>query len=728
MRIYLTGIEWLTQPPAGNRLRWWYPLDDDSTGSYLGFTEAIVVERARLDEDIPQIEPGAGKAFPATGSVPYSWWDTIGNVNLAGIDLPVVHSLVPAVQALRFTYRGPTTRLLLRDSSRDATLLDTVVADGEHVRFESADIDEVVVYAHSARLEDLDTLDMFAPRGLDWKQIAIVGGTPTLGANLGDVVARHGGGSMLSEAEWGELVQMAQEAAASTPADAVPGEPNKWESFNLTLSLRWELAALFGMGYFDGPHADVSHLDEIDTSVELAGPELKPLAYRVRDRLGVAETSNIMVCAPWPAPPLTAPGTPQYVDPQVRFNPDGTFDATVEMRWLHSDPRALGVAIEEEISNSPSIGGSPVVESFEHRSRMSDDPPGLGRVARAFDVSFHDVTLRSTARASDAWDRLSPASPASPDTALALYHEPVPPGLRPGTYNAGTVRLPRQLGNTFVADWTPDVIVQTASGRVTIYRQVAQPRVETATAQLPAEVTGDRHRVRVSGVTSLGDFDGGYMSANGIKYTIVDISGSDVIFDAPGAGNSAVALFPPGPATLQQDDKDVSLWTAVADFPAVGLPDELVFNDSVPGPTGGTDVLSYVARVAFLGHLGPASNVAQVIRIANTPPVPPSFSVDLLGVDFYDRTMVKIRLTNPVASGRFAVWWADGSRNAAQFADHAVPGEYGAQPAHAQRYLFDVLSIPIPENQVRTVTIGVQAESAGGGQSGFTVVPVLIPT
>lgn len=504
MKIYLAGIEWISQPVEGNRLRWWYPVDDQISGSYLGLPEAIVVERAPISEDLPQLDAVTGKTFPATSVVPYGWWDPVGDVDLLGIDMPAKHHLVPSVQAVRFTYRGPDTRLILRDSSRDATLLDEVVANGDFIYFESADIDEVVVYSYACRLENLETLDMFKPRGLDWEQIAVISVAPTMDVPLSDVLARHGGSSTLTDAEWDELTQMAQQASASTPAGAVDGEPTRWESFNLTLALRWEIATLFGMGYFDGPHADVSPLDEVDTSIELTVPGPGAYAYRVSDRAMAADVSNIVVCPPWPAPPLAAPGAPHYIDPQVRLNPDGTFGATAEMTWTHTDPRAIGVVIEEEISSSPSIGSDATTETFEHRSRADDDPPGMGRLARAFDVPFHDVTLTATAWASDAWDRVSPASPSTPATPLTLHHEPVPPGLRPGTYNAGSVRLPRQLGDGFVDEWAPDTIVQHAAGRVLIYRQVAQPRIETGTAQLPVLIAGDRHRVTISGVSGWG--------------------------------------------------------------------------------------------------------------------------------------------------------------------------------------------------------------------------------
>jgi hypothetical protein len=137
--------------------------------------------------------------------------------------------------------------------------------------------------------------------------------------------------------------------------------------------------------------------------------------------------------------------------------------------------------------------------------------------------------------------------------------------------------------------------------------------------------------------------------------------------------------------------------------------------------------LWYCTRISYLGRLGPASNVAQAMRIPVTPTVPPPFSVETLGIDFYNRTMVKIRFTNPVSGGLYTVWWASGAHNPTGFGDNAVPGEYRAQEPYLERYLFDVLSLPVPQTTDRTVTIGVQQVNEGEGQSDFETVQTVLP-
>ena len=104
MNIYLAGLGWLTDVPAGNRLRWHYPLDAlAGAGDYLGLPEVIIVERAWLNEDLPQ--PGSVVGGVVEPMVPISWWDHQGDVTPTGF-LPLVYQLADPVQAARFVYRG----------------------------------------------------------------------------------------------------------------------------------------------------------------------------------------------------------------------------------------------------------------------------------------------------------------------------------------------------------------------------------------------------------------------------------------------------------------------------------------------------------------------------------------------------------------------------------------------------------------------------------------------
>jgi hypothetical protein len=50
-----------------------------------------------------------------------------------------------------------------------------------------------------------------------------------------------------------------------------------------------------------------------------------------------------------------------------------------------------------------------------------------------------------------------------------------------------------------------------------------------------------------------------------------------------------------------------------------------------------------------------------------------------------------------------------------------------AQTPYNNRYLFDVLAIPLPQTVNRTITIDVQRVSEGEGQGGFETVSVTLP-
>ena len=154
--------------------------------------------------------------------------------------------------------------------------------------------------------------------------------------------------------------------------------------------------------------------------------------------------------------------------------------------------------------------------------------------------------------------------------------------------------------------------------------------------------------------------------------------------------------------------------------------DERVFSDPLPPPSGSA-VESYCARLAFYGRLSPASNVVRALRIAPVPAVPPPFGVEILGIDYFHRTMLKIRFTTPVSSGRFRVWWAPEVVAAADLGRVGATGHQGGQEAQMGALLYDVLALPIPQHVGRTVTIGVQRVAEGGLQSDFTTVVFVIP-
>lgn len=745
MRIHLSALGWIDDAPRGHRLRWHYPVQQHTaSGGYLGLPDRIIVERAPLDDKDLYTSPLTSSAYP------YSWWEARPDVSVFGFVPPHEYTLTTPVQAIRFHYQGSPARIVIRDAVNDVVTFDRLVNTGDAIYAEGAFIDAVSIYATWAMLTDIHVLDLFKSHGLPFEPIAEIEVAATYAAALATIAKRYDQPPTISAAEWGELQAAVTAANASSPGTEVVGTPTAWDAFQIVLGLRWEFALLGGFAFFDGPRSDVCELDDLSGAI-LKGPPGSLMAYRVRDAKGPAGHSNLVLCAPWPAPALSAPNAPWYVNPEVRLRegkttfadssvlathaslanyvPLLTFDGDYTVRatsgWQQADARALGVEMEEVVSASPTTGAAGRTTIFMSRSRRMDDPPLQGSVARVFDVAFIDVTLRARARAIDAWDRVSAYSPWSPVTPLVLRHEPSAPPLETATYQAGTAHIARAVGRPGVPDWQPDPIVKQAAGQVYIYRRTVKPRTANVTVSAPLAITPGVYRVNVTGAASLNDFLGGTLSVGAFSETVLAASGSTVDIPIPDNG-LPVTLFSAGAGRLTQDPLTPSLWTHVATFSALGLPDELVFSDALPPPAG-LVVESYCARIAFMGRLGPLGNVAAAIRVPTVPVVPPPFVVDVLGVDFYRRTMIKLRFTTPPASGRYTIWWADGNIAASQLPRRGAAGTYGAQQPANGDVLYDVLPLPIPAHVNRTITIGVQNVTDGGVQGDFVTSPIVLP-
>jgi hypothetical protein len=736
MRIHLSALGWIDDAPRGHRLRWHYPVEEIvAGGNYLGLPKRIIVERAPLDSRDLYQHPLASSAYP------YNWWEARPDISVAAFSPPHKVALPSPVQGIRFDYRGSPARIVIRDAASDIVAYDRLVANGDSVYAEAALLDTVEVYATWAMISNLHVLDLFKSHGLVFERIAELQVAAAYAEPLATVAARYDQPVTIGDTEWSELVEAVDAANASSPGGEEPGTPTSWQSVQIVLGLRWEFALLGGFAFFDGPRTVASALDTLGNILEAVPGTF--MVYRVRDVDGPAGRSNLVVCAPWPAAALVAPGAPWYVDPEVRlrearsvppgigalashaslknYTPllafDGDYNVRTTLRWQQNDPRALGVEIEEVVSASPAIGSPARTTSFMSRSRRIDDPPLQGSVARNFDVAFIDVTLRSRARAVDAWDRTSAASPWSPVTPLVLHHEPMAPPLQSGSHAGGVTRLQRAVGELGMPDWQPDPIVEQASGQVFVYRRTTSPRTANGMASGPWPVSPGRYRVSITGVPNLGDFVGGTLSVGAFSDTIVAATSSTVDVTVPDNG-APVTLFSAGRAHLSQNPLTLALWSHVATFAAVGLPTDLVFSEPLPPPSG-LVVESYSARVAFLGRLGPLGTVAAIIRTPPVPVVPPPFTVDVLGIDFYRRTMIKLRFTTPPEAGRYTVWWADGNVSSGEFPRRGAAGIYGAQQPADGDVLYDVLPLPIPAHVDRTVTIGVQRVLDGGVQGDF---------
>jgi hypothetical protein len=743
MRIHLSALGWIVDAPSGNRLRWHYPADAVHDGRYIGLPERVRIDRA------PVQSRETSRDDPLTGHYPIAWWDLVGDVPVSSSIPLFVHTLTQPVQVFAFTWIGGATRFRVGNAGGGQDVYDRVILPGEHIIVHGALIDTVVVYAATGTLKDVRTLDLFRDRGLKWTRLAEIAVAPALALGLDDVAPRYVTPPTISAGQWRDLSDQAATAQASQPADAIEGELTEWESLALVVGMRWEIAVLAGSAFVDGPHAERTTFDKLSQDL-LAAPTTDQMAYRVVAVGGPKASSNIAVCPAGVVAPLGAPSVPTYVNPVVHLRERGTastagpepgrgrvarfkalstarpdFEVHARVAWTQSDPLALGVEIEERVSASAIAPSAAEVTRYSVRTRRGDAEPLEASITRVLDVDFPDVTLKARARAIDAWDRSSAPSPWSAPASLTLRHEPPAPPLASAAYDAGTVRLTRALGVPGVPDWAPDVLVRKTAGRVVVYRQTNAPRSVAGTIGAPTPGAGGLYRAVVSGVPSLGDFVGGVLSVGSFVETIEDVVGNEVRFRVPGNGGVVAQIFAAGSARLSQDPRHAALWSSVTDFPAEGLPSELVFSDPLPSATR-TGVESYHLRLFYFGRLGPAGGTARALRYAAPITVPPPFVADILGIDFYHRTLLRVRFTSPASSGRFSLWWADGTVAGADFPRKAAAGLYGAQAALDGITLFDVLPLPIPQFVARTITIGVQRVTEGGPQSDFVTVPMTL--
>jgi hypothetical protein len=135
----------------------------------------------------------------------------------------------------------------------------------------------------------------------------------------------------------------------------------------------------------------------------------------------------------------------------------------------------------------------------------------------------------------------------------------------------------------------------------------------------------------------------------------------------------------------------------------------------------------YAVRVRLGGIHGGIGNTVPALVTSTTPAVPPPFSVELLGVDFYDRTIVRISFLQNLTEGRYALFWAEGNHDEESFEKAAIAGDYGAQHPQGGHHIYELFSLPIPRSQEAAVTFAAQRETDGGYKSKLVLVPTVVP-
>ncbi len=727
-RVYLAGLSWTEESgqPEGIRLRWSYPFD------VFGFPRVIDIERVKIDYDYKEED----KAF----YIPPHWWEKQGDVDL---DLWYAYHLAEPMQGIAFRYgrdgysNGSKALVEVYDS-RDNLIEERKVKAGDYIRVYGTDIQKIKVLPHNNfnnldnRLYDLYLLDMFKDHiGSGWKRIAKIEAKETLSSSLSSIEARYGDVT-IGEEDWEEFKVLANQAQSSSPDDTEEGGISKWEELSLLLSSRWEFSVLFGQGFYDGRRDAYLTIDSYNREEILSHEDGHFYAYRISIE---GYRSNMVICRAKRIERITPPSSLTLDHCKVRFNvEEQSFSASYHLATQHSSKYARAIEVEEENSGSLLLGTERQKRRYFNQNKIVNNQTKL---QHSMAVSFHDEKIRCRVRSIDGWDRVSAYTNWIAWRRLSFHHFPEVPLLEKVKYKDGQVTITRKQGIQNSGDasydyrWRPDIVVKhDSSAKILVYRkkmgESGEPKVQTITITkiklLKIEENGMAHyKVSILENLDLTCFKNGFLSqaSSFFKTRVERINGNHIYFKSYND-----ELCHPALAKLQQDINHLDLWEEIAQFDPLVLPVEMQFVDNLPEPKEQLALLSYQLRLRCLGEIGLASNRVQDFRIPATPQTPPPFEVATLGTDFYNRTMVKIKLKNHM-SGSYSIWWAEGNiDNIEEFKAKAVVGELASQEVSQGVYLYDVLSLPIRYNSShpRAITIGIRRVNMGGDSSAFQIV------
>ncbi|HEU0142342.1 MAG TPA: hypothetical protein VFQ79_21655 [Bryobacteraceae bacterium] len=736
MPMFLAGIGWVAEELTGNRFRWTIDPEQVVEGRFRGLPDQVVLQRAPLAVSFGDTLFADSPVFP----VPLSWWQNLGNIQSSGI-FPARVTLPQQVQAVRFTYAGPDAFFRAWESPGFGRTLvaERSVSNGEVVLLEASLIQELEFFTGAVQLQNVSILNLFADHaaGLNFESVARVSPRATMGMPLATAYQRYGGTATIDEENWAEFQEvLIPQAVASAPDSAFPLWSTPWQQVQLLLGARWEYAVVYGFGFLDGPDAGPG------TSADQIGENLLQEmgstghVYRAFALFadGTAETSNLIVIPAFPAMPLPVPTNLGYANPEVRLYGEQTYTVTSSLQWHATSRRVIGVDIEEEVGPSPILDSATEVIAFTYRS---SDPSAVfpaGTMARRFDVPFYDIPLRFRARSVDGWDRVSAFSPWSLPVVPAFIHNPQAPPLQDARFDGAQIALRAQTEHLSFTEWLPDhAVMHTPGSRLQVLRRVSPPENATVTLAEPSvyqDALNQQARlysVPVPPIPDPGRFLGGYLTSGRFRAEILRHENGRYIFEPVSGSTYGTPMFEGGQATLQQSPNHPDLFTPVADFPVADLPHVLEFPDALAPAGEIVRIEEYGARVRFGAIRGAIGNVVQALVIPGIPEAPPPFSVEFLGVDFYDRTLVRAAFLQEITTGKYSLFWAEGNHDEESFDKAAVAGDYGAQRPQDDHHIYELFSLPVPRNQEAPVTFGAQRETDGAYKSGFTLVHTVVP-
>lgn len=751
MEILLSALGWVDEFPRGNRLRWSIDFESIEANEFIGLPVQAVVERADVHPDA-QVTDSNLINHPF-GSIPSTWWEDLPDL-ITPEALPSRWILPRTAQGLHFSYQGPGGVLRVYGSADGPGQPPPLVMERTLGAVETLDLfDESIREMHffggPVQITNARMLDLFDDHdaGLDFQPIAILAPETSTTYDVIQAYQRYPGPPDISPLDWQTFQEdLVGQALVSNPlvGSASLDDPSPWSLVSSVLAVRWEYAMLYGLAFLDGPDAAPGSSDDSINTGGLLDAPTQPAVYRVRCTFANDQvvTSNPVCLLPFITSPLQHPSGVAYRDPLVRLfgESDYELDTTLEIEGF--DARAIGADVHEIVGSSPLLDTPVESDQFTFRSWRPTDDHRKMELNRHRRLPFYDTPLRVRARSIDGWDRSSPWTAWTVPVVPLFLHSPTPPPLISAAHiDHEAILIADNQTNSF-ADWDPDHAARNTPGStVEVFRRSAAPAYEEHTVGSPGyhlSGAGDLGQFGVGVPVSVIDperFIGGKLIAGASTTSIVDIDNGRFVLAPVADSTGDTRLFEQGPAALQQSVNHPALFAQIASLPVEDLEDLLKVFDPLPTPFKTTEHEYYAIRVNIpyppdpASIVGPISNLVSAARHPHPLDPPPPFLVELTGVDFYNRTMVRTQFADHVTEGSYGIYWADGSVvDALEFAEIANRGDHGIQPPLDGLHLFESFSMPLPQSEGRVVTIGVYRENMGGFKSGFTIEQLELPT
>jgi hypothetical protein len=756
------ALGWLAEEPQGNRLRWSYsyaltPPAVPAGGAPNDFRVALarspeattgpstlVIERAVLPANQKLTElPGLA---PALQAIPAGWWIASGDVALRNTAPFVTTALDGHVDALTFTYNGPSARCVILSVAGDS-VVDRTVAPGELVVAAAVGIASIALYCRNCTLRDLRSLDLTAPRPLRFERLARIDVASGLRAPLAQAATRLGRGLSADATDdrgWQTLQAWCRgEPGPDDPDD--PHLPEPWLRGAATRAASFALATATGYAFTDGPGTARSGVggDEL-----LGSPLTAPawVAYRIVDVSSRdVRTSNVVVVPPSRAAALVAPRDLTVVPPVLTYQPDrDVYGLTTTLEWQQRE--LPGETLATRIEEVATTGGKRVL-SQSIDCRRPKRAYGKHSFPRQLDLVERDALLQWRAQTIDSWGRTSVFTPwvsGSP----TLNYRPAAPVFESVTHN-GRVALFRPSTPL----WSADRCLRETASRVGIYRKVTDPATIDVTIAAPTALGDHLYRIAVSGADPLDRFDGGALVAQG-SWHITSVESDAVTIMAPADGLGAAGLPSAGGATLRQTAASIGLHTLAGSVP-VEIFDSLPL-DAAGGPY--LEIEDPVAKSGVLLTYRPAIQIGGSLigalgsPVSTLPPSPPldapgftavaHLAVETVrdrpgrfgaeGTDFFGRTLIVVTLDAPSPDDATFMVRAGVTTPGSDTSPDAIQriltrGAFGHQAPRDGHTVCDLVALPLPIPQDATVWVALQAQLADGRASPLALVAALTP-